>query len=147
MTCPFCSADASRVIDSRVVPDGIRRRRECGGCGRRFSTVERVERRMPQVVKKDGGRQPFSAQKVSSGLALACRKRPVSTQDRDDAIARIEARVFAEAEQHEIGSRRIGEFVLDELRELDKVAFLRFASVYQEFEDADEFVRLVQEGQ
>ena len=146
MHCPFCSHDASRVIDSRVVPDGIRRRRECGECARRFSTVERVERRMPQVVKKDGGRQPFNPQKVMAGLALACRKRPVSTQDRDDVVARIEARVFAEAEQNEIGSRRIGELVLEELRGLDKVAFLRFASVYREFENAEEFVRLVQEG-
>ena len=101
---------------------------------------------MPQVVKKDGGRQPFNPQKVLAGLALACRKRPVSTQDRDDVVARIEARVFAEAEQNEIGSRRIGELVLEELRGLDKVAFLRFASVYQEFENAEEFVRLVQEG-
>ncbi len=101
---------------------------------------------MPQVVKKSGARQPFSREKVSAGLALACRKRPVSTADLDDALAHIEAKAFTEAENYEISSARIGEWVLEELQGLDKVAFLRFASVYQEFEDAEEFVRLVQEG-
>ena len=101
---------------------------------------------MPQVVKKSGGRQPFSREKVAAGLALACRKRPVSTGALDDAVARIEAKVFTEAERNEIASSRIGEWVLEELQGLDKVAFLRFASVYQEFENAEEFVRLVREG-
>lgn len=146
MICPFCSHENTRVVDSRVVPDGIRRRRVCSACDKRFSTVERIERRMPVVVKKGGGRQPFSREKVRSGLMLACRKRPVSAVDMDASLARIEASVFAIAEQGEISSSRVGDLVLEELRELDQVAFLRFASVYQEFTDAEEFVKLVREG-
>lgn len=100
---------------------------------------------MPAVVKKGGGRQPFAREKVAAGLALACRKRPVSSDERDAALARVEARVFAECEQNEIPSSRVGDLVLEELRGLDSVAFLRFASVYQEFADAEEFVKLIRE--
>lgn len=148
MICPFCQHASTRVVDSRVTGpkggDGIRRRRECPECGRRFSTLERIEQRMPQVVKKDGRREPFDVSKVLQGLQVALRKRPVSSAWVQSAVQRIEQGVFAEADKGEISTHRVGEFVLAELRSVDRVAFLRFASVYQEFNTAEEFMELIQ---
>lgn len=148
MICPFCQHASTRVVDSRVTGskggDGIRRRRECPECARRFSTLERIEQRMPQVVKKDGRREPFDVSKVLQGLQVALRKRPVSSAWVNGAVQRIEQGVFAEADKGEISTHRVGEFVLAELRSVDRVAFLRFASVYQEFNTAEEFMELIQ---
>lgn len=143
MICPFCEHGSTRVVDSRVSGDGIRRRRECPECGKRFSTVERIEQRMPQVVKKDGRREVFDVQKLRSGFQVALRKRPVSSEWVAAAVDRIEKRVFSDSERGEISTRRIGEFVLDELQSTDRVAFLRFASVYQEFNTPEEFMELI----
>lgn len=143
MNCPFCQGEQSRVVDSRTVGDAIRRRRECEACQKRFSTLERLDRRMPQVVKKDGSRSAFDLDKVRSGFGIACRKRPVDPKDIDAALLRIEARIFALGET-EISSQRVGRFVLEELRGLDDVAFLRFASVYLEFDAPEQFLELIQ---
>lgn len=143
MICSFCQHPVSRVVDSRVVGDAIRRRRECARCSRRFSTMERIERRMPQAIKKDGRRQAFDRDKVRSGFELACRKRPVSTEWIEAAVARVEARAFQDATEGEVSTRRVGELVLDELRQVDRVAFLRFASVYQEFNTPEQFLELL----
>ncbi|MFT5583622.1 MAG: transcriptional repressor NrdR [Cognaticolwellia sp.] len=147
MICPFCQHPSTRVVDSRVTGPkggGIRRRRECPECERRFSTLERIEQRMPQVVKKDGRRETFDVGKVLQGLQVALRKRPVSSVWVQAAVQRIEQGVFAEADKGEISTHRVGEFVLAELRSVDRVAFLRFASVYQEFNSAEEFMELIQ---
>ncbi|HJN76406.1 MAG TPA: transcriptional regulator NrdR [Myxococcota bacterium] len=143
MTCPFCQHRASRVVDSRSLGEAIRRRRECEGCARRFSTLERLDRRMPQVLKKDGTRQAFDLHKVRRGFALSCRKRPVDNQAIDDALGRIEARIYGSA-QADITSEQVGRHVLEELRGLDGVAFVRFASVYLEFDDPEQFLGLVE---
>ena len=143
MICPFCQHPQSKVVDSRVTGDAIRRRRECEGCEKRYTTHERVEWRMPQVVKKSGGRQAFDRAKVRGGFQLACRKRPVSPDAIELAIDAIEARVRRSAER-EIPSITIGAMVLEELLKLDRVAYLRFASVYQEFATPEEFLELLQ---
>ncbi len=143
MICPFCQHPSSRVVDSRVAGDSIRRRRECDDCGRRFTTHERVEWRMPQVVKKSGARQAFSRDKVRAGLALACRKRPVPEAALEASVDAIERRLLATGER-EIASTTIGAHVLEELQKLDRVAYLRFASVYQEFATPEEFLELLQ---
>jgi len=147
VTCPFCQHPSTRVVDSRVTGPqggGIRRRRECPECERRFSTLERIEQRMPQVVKKDGRRETFDVNKVLQGLQVALRKRPVSSVWVQSAVQRIEQCVFSEADKGEISTHRVGEFVLSELLSVDRVAFLRFASVYQEFNSAEEFMELIQ---
>jgi len=143
LICPFCQHPQSKVVDSRVTGDAIRRRRECEGCEKRYTTHERVEWRMPQVVKKSGGRQAFDRAKVRGGFQLACRKRPVSPDAIELAIDAIEARVRRSAER-EIPSITIGAMVLEELLKLDRVAYLRFASVYQEFATPEEFLELLQ---
>jgi len=143
LICPFCQNDASKVVDSRTVGEAIRRRRECEACSRRFSTLERLDRRMPLVLKKDGVRQAFDLDKLRRGFSLSCRKRPVSVEDIEGALSRIEARIYASGDS-DITSEEVGRHVLDELRGMDNVAFMRFASVYLEFDDPEQFLGLVE---
>lgn len=145
MKCPFCQQADSRVLDSRPVEEGaaVRRRRECAACGRRFTTYERLEEQPLMVVKKDGRREPFSHQKLLDGLALACRKRPVATEELGDLVAAIERQLRRTA-LAEVESRRIGELAMQLLRHLDEVAYVRFASVYREFNDVHSFVREIE---
>jgi len=140
MRCPFCSEQDTKVIDSRLVADGdqVRRRRQCQACDERFTTFESAELLMPRVVKSDGTRVPFDDLKLSAGIQRALEKRPVSVEAVDAALHRIQARVRATGER-EVKSRLIGELVMDELRKLDQVAYVRFASVYRKFQDLDEF--------
>lgn len=142
MKCPFCGHLEDKVVDSRLSTDGeaIRRRRECEGCNRRFTSYERVEEIMPMVVKKDGRREPFDRQKVLSGLKKACEKRPISMAELENAADEIEKRLLDGAEK-EIASRAIGEEIMKRLHELDEVAYVRFASVYREFKDINEFMK------
>lgn len=146
MHCPFCNADETQVIDSRVseAGDSIRRRRRCAACNKRFTTYETVELRMPQVVKNDGSRVDFSLDKLRTGFMLALHKRPVPTALVDDAVATVRDQVLALGER-EIASRRIGEMVMKELYKLDKVGYIRFASVYRSFEDVDDFQNAISE--
>ena len=141
MKCPFCRLDNDRVIDSRACQDGfaIRRRRQCVKCKRRYTTYERLEESTIKVVKKDGSRVPFQRDKIRRGLERACWKRPISGRDIEQTVAGIENDVYTTFE-NEIDSRRLGELVMDHLRGLDEVAFVRFASVYRQFEDAGDFV-------
>lgn len=141
MRCPFCSENQDRVIDSRMTKeaDVIRRRRECESCLRRFTTYERVEEIMPLIVKKDGSREPYDRQKIVTGLTKACEKRPISAQTIEEVANKIEADV-QDRGQKEVESNVVGEAVMDALRELDGVAYVRFASVYREFRDLDEFM-------
>ena len=143
MNCPFCQHLVSRVVDSRVAGDAIRRRRACDGCGRRFTTHERIERRMPVVVKKSGAREAFERDKVYAGLSLACRKRPVPERALEVAADSVEHQVLALGER-EVPARQVGALVLEELLSLDRVAYLRFASVYQEFASPEEFLEILQ---
>ena len=148
MHCPFCKADDTQVIDSRVNDDGdsIRRRRRCVACKKRFTTYETVELRMPQLVKQDGSRTEFDLDKLRTGFMRALHKRPVPTPLVDDAVATITQQVLALGER-EIESRRIGEMVMKELYKLDKVAYIRFASVYKSFQDVDDFQDAIKEVQ
>ncbi|MCE2485542.1 MAG: transcriptional regulator NrdR [Desulfurellaceae bacterium] len=141
MKCPFCSHQDNRVIDSRLSRDGdvIRRRRECEGCERRFTTYERVEEILPLVVKKDGRREAYSRQKVVAGLSKACEKRPISIETIEDIADRIERSLQGSGEK-ELRSARVGEEVMRQLYDLDKVAYVRFASVYRSFQDLDAFM-------
>jgi transcriptional repressor NrdR len=145
MRCPFCSADETRVIDSRLSDEGdsVRRRRECEVCGERFTTFERAELRLPQVIKSDGRREPFSEKKILSGLSRALEKRPVDTDAIEKIVGRVRHRLIASGEG-EVPSRRIGEWIMEELKELDPVAFVRFASVYRSFQDLNAFREEVQ---
>jgi transcriptional repressor NrdR len=142
MKCPFCSHLEDKVIDSRAAGTGdvIRRRRECEACSRRFTTYERVEDVLPTVVKKDGRREPFDRQKLVRGLRIACNKRPVSIE-RIEAIADSIEREVQEAEKREVSGSELGDRVMNHLREVDEIAYVRFASVYRSFRDVDEFVR------
>ena len=141
MKCPGCRDLNNRVIDSRLGKDGdlIRRRRECVKCGRRFTTYERVEEFLPSIVKKDGRREPFDRQKVVAGLMKACEKRPVSVESIDATVNRIE-RAIQERGEKEVASSVIGEAIMRELHDLDTVAYVRFASVYLDFKDVQEFM-------
>ena len=141
MKCPFCTHLESKVTDSRVgtAGDVIRRRRECESCARRFTTYERVEDVLPTVVKKDGRREPFDRQKLVRGLRIACNKRPVSIE-RIEAIADAIEREAQESERREVTASELGDRVMHHLRELDEVAYVRFASVYRSFRDIDEFL-------
>ena len=140
MHCPFCSAVDTKVIDSRLVSEGnhVRRRRECITCEERFTTYESAELVMPKIIKQDGIREPFNEDKLLAGLTKALEKRPVSVEKVEEAINRIKATIRATGER-EIPSRDVGEQVMKELRELDEVAFVRFASVYRSFKDLNEF--------
>ena len=140
MHCPFCSDKDTRVTDSRLTGAGdqIRRRRECQSCGERFTTYEKAELSLPRVVKRDGSRVLFSEEKLRAGMLRALEKRPVSSDEVEAAISRIKHELVASGER-EIRSLSIGEKVMDTLRELDEVAYVRFASVYRSFQDVNEF--------
>ncbi len=140
MRCPFCAAVDDKVIDSRASNDQmvIRRRRECLACSRRYTTYERIEGAPFRVVKKDGSRVPFDRQRILAGMLRACEKRPVSTDQLEEVTSRIETRIN-EMFDTEVSSRFIGNLVMDELKKLDQVAYVRFASVYREFKDVTEF--------
>lgn len=146
MKCPFCHNDDTQVIDTRVPEEGntIRRRRRCGNCDKRFTTYERVELAMPVIVKKNGSRTEYETPKLRASLMLALRKRPVSAEAVDVAIQRIEDKLLASGER-EVMSGYVGELVMRELKRLDKIAYIRFASVYKSFEDVSEFVEAIQE--
>ena len=146
MKCPYCQDLDNRVIDSRLTQDGhtIRRRRVCERCDRRFTTYERVEEMLPMVVKKDGRREMYDRQKVLAGLTKACEKRPVGTDTIDRTADRIE-QSLQERSEKEVPSSVIGEAIMRELHKLDPVAYVRFASVYREFKDANEFMRELQQ--
>lgn len=146
MKCPFCNHPDTQVVETRVSEEGgfVRRRRQCGDCDKRFTTYERPEVNFPAVVKKDGRRIEYDKSKLVGSMTLALRKRPVSTEQVDSAIERIEEKLL-NLGAREVPSNRIGELVMRELRKLDKVAYVRFASVYRSFEDIDEFKTLVDE--
>lgn len=147
MKCPFCASDDNQVLESRVVEDGqaIRRRRECDKCHKRFTTYERVKGSVLWVIKKDGKREPFDKEKVKRGLLRAIEKRPVSLDLVDEIVDQVE-REMLRREKEEVASRAIGKAVLRRLRKIDKVAWLRFASVYLEFEDLDDFEKTIEKG-
>jgi len=140
MRCPFCNADDTKVIDSRLANEGdqVRRRRECLTCAERFTTYEGAELQLPKVVKTNGVREPFQEEKLRSGIVRSLEKRPVKTEEIEAAINRIKHAIRATGER-EIASIQLGEWVINELRELDQVAYVRFASVYRSFEDINEF--------
>ena len=146
MHCPFCNAVDTKVIDSRLVAEGnqVRRRRECLTCNERFTTYESAELVMPRIIKQNGDREPFDEEKLHSGLLKALEKRPVSIEKVDEAISRIKNKLRATGER-EIQSRAVGEEVMNELRNLDEVAYVRFASVYKSFKSLDEFTREIDE--
>ena len=141
MRCPVCRHTESRVIDSRPTPDrtSIRRRRECVSCGRHFTTYETIEYAPLMVIKKDGSRQPFDREKILCGLMNACKKRPVTRAQMEGVIYAIESSLMSQIEQ-EVPSSVIGEMVLEQLKDVDEVAYIRFASVYQEFSDIQSFL-------
>lgn len=141
MKCPFCGFADTRVIDSRLGKEGnnIRRRRECTQCERRFTTFERVEEMLPLIIKKDGRRQPFDRKKIIGGIQRACEKRPVSIATIEKIVDSLE-RQLQESGEREIESRIIGQAVMDALHDLDQVAYVRFASVYRQFKDINEFM-------
>jgi len=140
MRCPFCGAQDTKVVDSRLSGDGdqVRRRRECLVCKDRFTTYEAAELNLPRVIKRDGTRVPFDGRKVHSGMMRALEKRPVGTEEVEAALARINRRLVSSGEG-EVSSRHIGELVMEELRHMDQVAYVRFASVYRKFEDVRAF--------
>ena len=146
MRCPFCSHEDTQVAETRESDEGdvIRRRRRCPSCDKRFTTYERAELAMPAVVKKDGSRSEFDRTKIRASMMLALRKRPVSIDQVDAALGRIEDKLLATG-ANELPSAKIGEMVMRELKRLDKVAYVRFASVYRSFEDVDEFSRLIKD--
>jgi transcriptional repressor NrdR len=141
MKCPYCAHLEDKVVDSRESKEGevIRRRRECLGCGKRFTSYERIDQIPHMVVKKDGRREPFDREKVLAGLRRACEKRPVPTRTLESIADRVEAMV-QESPDREVSTGIIGEFLMERLRELDRVAFVRFASVYRDFKDVDQFM-------
>ncbi len=141
MKCPFCSAVDDRVVDSRESREGevIRRRRECTACGRRFTSYETIEEIPYMVVKNDGRRERFDRNKLRAGLVKACEKRPVPSVELDRIVDEVE-NLLHDAEERELATTRVGAVIMDRLRDLDKVAYVRFASVYRKFEDVDEFM-------
>ncbi len=145
MRCPFCNEQDTKVIDSRLVADGdqVRRRRECQACEERFTTFESAELLMPRLVKSDGTREPFDDQKLRAGIQRALEKRPVSVEAVEASLHRIQANLRATGER-EVKSLLVGELVMEELRKLDQVAYVRFASVYRQFQDLDEFRREIE---
>lgn len=141
MKCPYCNKIDNKVIDSRLSKDGrtIRRRRECIQCGRRFTTYEKIEELLPMVIKKDARREPFNREKIISGIKKACQKRPISITDIEEFVDTLEI-YFQEIGKKEIESKEVGERVINRLREWDEVAYVRFASVYRQFKDINEFM-------
>lgn len=148
MKCPYCGHSETSVVDSRVGEEGdfIRRRRRCENCDKRFTTFERAELAMPTVVKRNGSRHEYDASKLKASLKLALRKRPVSTDQIDGVVTRIEEKLLTSG-QRETSTEEIGALVMGELNRLDKVAYVRFASVYKSFEDIGEFVQAIKEMQ
>jgi len=146
MKCPYCTQIDNKVIDSRLSKDGrtIRRRRECLACSRRFTTYEKLEDVLPMVVKKDGRREPFNRSKIISGIASACQKRPISVTRIEEFVDAIELH-FQELGKKEIDSSEVGEKVINKLKEWDEVAYVRFASVYRQFRDINEFMAELEE--
>lgn len=146
MKCPFCQHEDTQVLDTRVseAGDSIRRRRRCGKCDKRFTTFERIELSMPVVVKKNASRTEYDPAKLRASLMLALRKRPVAASAVDAAIAHIGERLLTSG-QREVGSGFVGQLVMDELKGLDKIAYIRFASVYKSFEDVAEFRNVIEE--
>lgn len=146
MRCPFCKADNDKVIDSRSTSDGasIRRRRECLACSKRFTTYERSEEQPLVVIKKDGTRQQFDRKKILDGIQKACQKRPIETQRIEDIVTKIELELYERFER-EVPSKEIGELIMKDLRDLDSVAYVRFASVYRAFQEARDFVEAAQQ--
>jgi transcriptional repressor NrdR len=146
MKCPYCHHVDTQVMDTRISEEGdsIRRRRRCASCDKRFTTYERIELAMPAIVKKNGSRSEYESAKLRASLMLALRKRPVSAEAVDTAIQRIEEKLLASGER-EVVSGHLGELVMRELKRLDKIAYIRFASVYKSFEDVSEFVEAIQE--
>ncbi len=146
MRCPFCNHSDTQVVETRDSDEGdaIRRRRKCPSCDRRFTTYERADIAMPVVVKKDGARVEFIPSKLRASMQLALRKRPVSVEQIDDAMERIQEQLLSSA-QREVSSSRLGELVMRELKRIDKVAYVRFASVYRSFEDIDAFRKLIKD--
>jgi transcriptional repressor NrdR len=140
MRCPFCGAEDTKVIDSRLAGDGdqVRRRRKCVVCRERFTTFETAELNLPRIIKRDGSRVPFDGRKLRNGMTRALEKRPVGTEQVDAVVAHIQRKLMQSGEA-EVPSRRVGELVMEELRQLDQVAFVRFASVYRKFEDVAAF--------
>lgn len=145
MKCPFCGFEGSEVLESRVVEngEGIRRRRECGKCGKRFTTLEKIRNSVLWVIKKDGKREPFDKDKIKRGIMRALEKRPVSVGTVDEIVNEIEREMLRE-EGQEISTTIIGKAVLRKLKKVDKVAWLRFASVYFEFENLDDFEKIIE---
>lgn len=141
MKCPYCNNEDTRVIDSRPAEDGnsIRRRRSCDACGKRFTTYEKVETIPLIIIKKDNNREQYNRRKIENGVLQACYKRPVSAEEIQQAIDRIETKIF-NLEEKEIPSSTVGELVMEELKDLDEVAYVRFASVYREFKDVNTFM-------
>ncbi|QOL26864.1 transcriptional regulator NrdR [Thalassotalea sp. LPB0316] len=140
MYCPFCSAQETKVIDSRLVADGhqIRRRRECVKCHERYTTFETAELLMPRIIKRDGSREPFNEDKLRNGLVRALEKRPVSVEETENAINKLKSQLRATGER-EVDSEMVGNILMEQLKKLDKIAYIRFASVYRSFEDIREF--------
>ncbi|OGM11781.1 transcriptional regulator NrdR [Candidatus Woesebacteria bacterium RBG_16_34_12] len=147
MKCPFCTSDNNQVLESRVVDDGdsIRRRRECEKCKKRFTTYEKVKSSFLWVIKKDGKREPFEKEKVKRGILRAIEKRPISLDLVDEIVEQVE-REMLRKEKEEVSSKTIGRAVLTRLRKIDRVAWLRFASVYLEFEDFKDFENAIEKG-
>jgi transcriptional repressor NrdR len=146
MRCPFCAHDDTQVVETRDSDEGdvVRRRRRCPDCDKRFTTYERAEIALPTVVKKDGTRAEFDPAKLRASMALALRKRPVSTEQIDGALERIQDKLLNSGSR-EVLSAKLGEHVMRELKKVDKVAYVRFASVYRSFEDVDEFRQLIRD--
>lgn len=143
MQCPFCNAQTTRVLETRTTPDGkVRRRRECLLCRERFTTYEVVELSLPRVIKQDGRRELFDEKKLRGGLLRALHKRPVGTDEVEAVVMRIKRRLLQSGER-EVPSERIGEWVMEELERLDRIAYIRFASVYRSFEDVGDFRRML----
>jgi transcriptional repressor NrdR len=150
MRCPFCSSEDSRVIDTRSAGGGIRRRRECQDCNRRFTTYERVAALRLMVIKHDGRREPFDRDKIVKGIQIACAKRPIATEAIEELVSGIESELYHRGSR-EVTSREIGEMVMQNLRKLDEVAYIRFATIYRQFADvedlADEIESLLERRQ
>ncbi|MCF7872590.1 MAG: transcriptional regulator NrdR [Candidatus Omnitrophica bacterium] len=146
MRCPYCNFNEDKVVDSRLTSEGsaIRRRRECNSCGRRFTTYEYVEKTPLMVIKKDGRREPFSQQKVLDGLIKACEKRAISVEKLESIVSEIEIKLQKKFEQ-EVDSNHVGELVMEKLSKIDDVAYVRFASVYRQFKDINQFLRELRE--
>jgi len=148
MKCPFCGDANTQVTDTRENEDGevVRRRRRCASCDKRFTTYERIDLKMPHIIKRNGIRTEFDHDKLTSSMKLALRKRPVTLEALEASVDRIEAKLLSMGEQ-EVSSEKIGELVMRELKKLDKVAYIRFASVYRNFADVDEFSEVIREVQ